>query len=54
MRAAKQPEPTAGSIDAQSAKTTKKRGLQEITAMTLAKKLKVVSDTYWLIRSASY
>lgn len=50
IAAGKHPEPTAASIDAQSVKTTEKRGLQEIRAMTLAKKLKAVNDTYSLIR----
>lgn len=45
--------PTAGSIDAQSVKTTEKRGTPETPATTLARKLKVVNDTYLLIRSVS-
>jgi len=48
-KAGKKPEPTAGSIDAQSVKTTEQKG--GAPATTLARKLKVVNDTYWLIRS---
>jgi putative transposase len=48
----RRPEPTASSIDAQSVKTTEKRGPKETTATTLERKLKAVNDTYWLIHSA--
>lgn len=47
----KDSEPTAGSIDAQSVKTTEKRGSLATRAMTLERKLKAVNDTYSLIRS---
>lgn len=50
-KAGKSPEPTAGSIDAQSVKTTEKRGSQKTTALMPANLSKAVSDTYWLIRS---
>ena len=50
--AGKQPDPTASSVDAQSVKTTEKRGSLGTTATKLAKKLKVVNDTYLLIHSA--
>ena len=53
VKAGKDPEPTAGSVDAQSVKTTEKRGIPETSATTLARKLKVVNDTFLLIRSAS-
>jgi putative transposase len=45
-------EPTAGSIDAQSVKTTEKRGNLILTASMPVKRSKAVSDTYWLTRSA--
>lgn len=50
----KKPEPTAGSIDAQSVKTTEKRGTLTLVASMPVKRSKAVSDTYWLIRSASF
>ena len=53
VAAGRKSEPTAGSLDAQSVKTTEKRGPVETTATTLARKLKVVNDTYLLIRSVS-
>jgi putative transposase len=49
VAAGKQSDPTAGSVDAQSVKTTEKRGMYMAT--TLARKSKAVSDTYSLIRS---
>lgn len=53
VKAGKRSHPTAGSVDAQSVKTTEKRGLLDRPDTTLARKLKVVNDTYSLIRSAS-
>lgn len=50
-KAGKRSEPTAGSIDAQSVKTTEKRG--RFTALMPVRRSKVVNDTYWLIRSVS-
>jgi putative transposase len=50
----KKPDPTAGSVDAQSVKTTEKRGPLAPSDTTLARKLKAVNDTYLLIRSVSY
>src|ERR1700722_11290231 len=52
VAAGKRPEATAGSIDAQSVKTTEKRGSLVLTASMPVRRSKVVSDTYWLIRSA--
>jgi putative transposase len=52
VAAGKKPEPTAGSIDAQSVKTTEKRGSLVLTATMPVKRSKAVSDTYWLIRLA--
>ena len=51
-KAGKETEPSAGSIDAQSVKTTEKRGTLTLTASMPVKRSKAVSDTYWLIRSA--
>lgn len=48
----RKPEPTAGSIDTQSVKTTEKRGSLVLTASMPVKRLKAVNDMYWLIRSA--
>lgn len=48
----KKSEPTAGSIDAQSVKTTEKRGSLTLTASMPVKRSKAVSGMYWLIRSA--
>jgi putative transposase len=48
----KETEPTASSIDAQSVKTTEKKGTLTLVASMPVKRSKAVSDTYWLIRSA--
>jgi putative transposase len=48
----KKPKPTAGSIDAQSVKTTEKRGSLTLSATMPVKRSKAVSDMYWLIRLA--
>ncbi len=54
VAAGKKPDPTAGSVDAQSVKTTEKRGPLGPSDTTLARKLKAVNDTYLLIRPVSY
>lgn len=51
VKSGRNEEASAGSIDAQSVKTTEKKG--DAQAMTLARKLKVVNDTYSLMRSVS-
>lgn len=47
------PNSTAGSVDAQSVKTTEKRGPMEASDMTPERRLKVVSDICSLIHSVS-